>query len=33
MALQEDEGIQTKSKGEGPLKRVLIQPRRGRQNG
>ncbi|KHK03373.1 RNA-binding cell elongation regulator Jag/EloR [Desulfovibrio sp. TomC] len=27
LALQEDEGISTRSKGEGPLKRVLILPR------
>jgi spoIIIJ-associated protein len=30
LALQEDEGISTRSKGEGPLKRVLILPRGGR---
>jgi spoIIIJ-associated protein len=30
LALQEDEGISTRSKGEGPLKRVLIVPRGGR---
>lgn len=28
MALQEDPGVQTRSKGDGPLKRVLILPRR-----
>lgn len=35
LALQDDETIQTRSKGDGPLKRVLIFPRRersGRQN-
>jgi spoIIIJ-associated protein len=30
LALQEDEAISTRSKGEGPLKRVLIVPRGGR---
>ncbi len=30
LALQEDEGISTRSKGEGPLKRVLIVPRSNR---
>ncbi|EHJ47313.1 single-stranded nucleic acid binding R3H domain-containing protein [Solidesulfovibrio carbinoliphilus subsp. oakridgensis] len=30
LALQEDESISTRSKGEGPLKRVLIVPRGGR---
>jgi len=30
LALQEDESISTRSKGEGPLKRVLILPRGGR---
>jgi spoIIIJ-associated protein len=29
MALQEDDTVQTRSKGDGPLKRVLILPRRG----
>jgi spoIIIJ-associated protein len=36
LALQEDEGISTRSKGDGPLKRVLIVPRAARgepQNG
>ncbi len=33
LALQEDESISTRSKGEGPLKRVLIVPRGGRGNG
>ena len=28
MALQGDETIQTRSKGEGPMKRVIIVPRR-----
>ncbi len=28
LALQEDDGIQTRSKGEGPMKRVVILPRR-----
>ncbi|THB63447.1 MAG: KH domain-containing protein [Desulfovibrio sp.] len=34
MALQEDGSVQTRSKGEGPMKRVLILPKRsgGRQN-
>lgn len=31
LALQDDEAIQTRSKGDGPMKRVLIYPRRGRQ--
>ncbi len=31
LALQEDASIQTRSKGDGPLKRVIILPRRGRQ--
>lgn len=30
MALQDDEAVQTRSKGEGPMKRVLILPRRER---
>lgn len=29
LALQEDESVQTRSKGDGPLKRVLILPKRG----
>ncbi|WP_052360295.1 RNA-binding cell elongation regulator Jag/EloR [Solidesulfovibrio alcoholivorans] len=33
LALQEDEAISTRSKGEGPLKRVLIVPRGARGNG
>ncbi|MFW6323923.1 MAG: RNA-binding cell elongation regulator Jag/EloR [Desulfovibrionales bacterium] len=32
MALQRDDGVQTRSKGEGPLKRVLIFPRKNRKS-
>jgi hypothetical protein len=28
LALQEDETVQTRSKGEGPLKRVIVLPRK-----
>lgn len=31
LALQDDERLQTRSKGDGPLKRVLIMPRRGKK--
>ena len=31
LALQDDEGIFTKSKGDGPLKRVLIMPKKNRE--
>ncbi|WP_320172715.1 RNA-binding cell elongation regulator Jag/EloR [Maridesulfovibrio sp.] len=33
MALQEDKHVNTRSKGEGPMKRVLILPRRSRSGG
>jgi spoIIIJ-associated protein len=32
LTLQQDEGVQTKSKGEGPLKRVLIFPKKSKRN-
>jgi spoIIIJ-associated protein len=31
LALQQDDGVQTKSKGEGPLKRVLIFPKKAKR--
>jgi len=33
LALQEDETVQTRSKGDGPLKRVIIVPRQQRNGG
>jgi len=33
MALQEDQEIQTRSKGDGPMKRVLVMPRRKKNGG